>query len=791
MNDSSLVTPARAKAGLVAAALCLASFCGACATLAQTGTHDANAVPTSRGAATSEPASAVYPFLGVDAGGKVFLGATVPFGMVRLGPDVESFDGEPAGGGYASSGLVEGFSHLHLSGGSGKYGNILVAPTTGPLAPGDIKSARADEEASVGYYRVRLTRYDTLAELTATRRVGLHRYTFPQSDDAHITVDVAHLLNHGNGAESQQFVGGNVDVLSDHEVAGVGRYRGGWNEGGEYRVYFDLVADTPAKDAHTWSGTSLTSARHASIEGDSKLGASLDYTTGAGQVIQLKVGISFVSVDQARRNVTAEAPGWQFDTVRDAATATWNQALSPIRIQGATDSQHRQFYTALYHALLLPSDRTGENPLWKSKEPYYDDYYAIWDTFRSQGPLLTLIAPDRQRDTIRSLIDIYRHEGYMPDARSGNTTGRTQGGSNADVVVADAYVKGMTGIDYRTAFAAMKKDAEVPPADARMEGRGGLAEYNSKGYVTDADERSGSRTVEYAYDDFAIAELACGLGDGAAAKRYAARAGNWANLWDTSLSNGGVTGFIRPRNLDGSWAPADLTIRGTWPNFEYEGDIWTYSLYAPQDVRGLMRMSGGKEAFIHRLDTLFNRKHFDMSNEPGFLLPMLYLWAGRPDRSADRIVDQLEKQFSDSRAGLPGNDDSGAMSSWLVFQMLGFYPNAGQDVYLIGTPSFPEAEIDMPSGKVFRIVAKNFDREHLNRYVQSATLNGKPLDNAWFRHAQIAGGGTLELTMGPVPTDWGTRVPPPSMSDAQSPLCAAAATAAPAASAASTPSAAR
>ena len=356
MNHTSSLTPARLKAGLAAATLCLASFRDASATLAQTGTGDVNAVPTSRATATSGPASAVYPFLGVDAGGKVFLGATVPFGMVRLGPDVESFDGEPASSGYASSGLVEGFSHLHLSGGSGKYGNILVAPITGPLMPGDIKSARADEEASVGYYRVRLTRYDTLAELTATRRVGFHRYTFPQSDDAHITVDVAHLLNHGNGAESQQFVGGKVDVLSDHEIAGVGRYRGGWNEGGEYRVYFDLVADTAAKDAHTWSGASLTSARHASIEGDSKLGASLDYTTGAGQVIQLKVGISFVSEEQARRNVAAEAPGWQFDSVRDAATATWNTALSPIRIQGATDSQRRQFYTALYHALLLPSE---------------------------------------------------------------------------------------------------------------------------------------------------------------------------------------------------------------------------------------------------------------------------------------------------------------------------------------------------------------------------------------------------------------------------------------------------
>jgi predicted alpha-1,2-mannosidase len=763
---------AAAASRATAAVLCATSLCVGCSVPAQAAASDATA--STRLSNTAAPSNAVYPFLGVDWGGKVFLGATVPFGMIKLGPDVETFEGVPDGAGYVSTGLVDGFSHLHLSGGSGKYGNILVAPVTGVLEPGDIKSARAGEGASVGYYRTRLTRYDTLAELTATRRVGFHRYTFPSSADSHITINLAHLLSHGNGAESQQFLGGKVNVLSDHEVTGMGRYRGGWNEGGEYRVYFYAIADTPAVHSQTWAGATLSSSTSAAIDSDSPLGVSLDYVTTAGQIIQLKVGLSFVSEKQARQNVTAEVPGWSFDTVHNAAITAWNDALSPIRISGATDSQRRQFYTAMYHTMLVPSDRTGENPLWKSKEPYYDDYYAIWDTFRTEGPLLTLIAPDRERDAIRSLIDIYRHEGYMPDARSGNTSGRTQGGSNADVMVTDAYMKGMTGIDYATAFKAMQKDAEVPPADARMEGRGGLLDYNSKGYVTNIDERSGSRTVEYAYDDFAIAELACGLGHDAAARRYAAHAENWANLWDSSLSTGGVNGFIRPRNRDGSWAPADLTVRGTWPNFEYEGDIWTYSLYAPQDVRKLMEMSGGKASFVRRLDTLFGRKHFDMSNEPGFLLPMLYLWAGRPDKTDDVIVRQLEREFSDSRGGLPGNDDSGAMSAWLIFQSLGIYPNAGQDVYLIGTPSFSEAEIDMPSGKVFRIVARNLDREHANRYIQSATLNGKPLGNAWFRHAQIADGGTLELTLGPVPSDWGTRVPPPSMSDAVSPLCAAA-----------------
>jgi len=428
----------------------------------------------------------------------------------------------------------------------------------------------------------------------------------------------------------------------------------------------------------------------------------------------------------------------------------------------------------MYHTMLMPSDRTGENPYWHSNEPYYDDYYTIWDTYRSSSPLLTLIAPDRQRDLIRSLIYIYRHTGYMPDGRSGNDNGRTQGGSNADIVIADAYVKGLSGIDYPTAFEAMLKDASVPPADPQKEGRGGILEYNSKGYLTLTDERSGSRTVEYAYDDFATAEVACGLNRPAEASLFATRAENWEHLWDKDLKVEGFKGFLRPRNPDGSWAEPNRLVRGTWPDFFYEGDLWSYSFFAPQDVRRLIELAGGREMFVGRLDSIFYREHFDVTNEPGFLIPLLYNWAGRPDHAAEVITELLEKAFTDQRTGIPGNDDSGAMSSWFIFQSLGFYPNAGQDVYLIGTPSFPEADITLAPGKTLRIVARNMDSEHINRFIQSATLNGKPLNTAWFRHKQIADGGTLVFTMGSAPGKWGTNDPPPSMSDTASPLCAAA-----------------
>jgi predicted alpha-1,2-mannosidase len=533
-----------------------------------------------------------------------------------------------------------------------------------------------------------------------------------------------------------------------------------------------MVLDTPANATQTWTGNTLSASTDATVGASKPIGASFDFTTKANQVIQAKVGISFISAEQAKRNVQQEVPTWNFAAVRKAATALWNAELAKLTLSGESASQRRQLYTAMYHIMLMPTDRTGENPAWQSTEPYYDDYYCIWDTYRTSSPLLTLISPDRQRDIIRSLIDIYRHTGYMPDARSGNDNGRTQGGSNANVVVADAYVKGLKGIDYDTAFAAMVHDAEVPPADAQKEGRGGLKDYNEKGYVTLADERSGSRTAEYSYDDFAISEVACGLGKTKEAALYAGRAHNFEHLWDKDMTVEGFKGFLRPRNPDGTWAPPYLVVRGTWPDFFYEGDIWTYSIYAPQDMRRLIEMAGGDEMFVHRLDNIFLRRHFDVTNEPGFLIPVLYNYAGRPDKTADVVRLLLEKAFTDNRAGIPGNDDSGAMSSWLIFSTLGIFPVAGQDVYLLSTPSIPDASLTLGNGKKLRIIAKNLDPDGLNRYVQSATLNGVDLATSWFRHAQIKDGATLILTMGSAPSSWGKTMPPPSMSDANFPLCA-------------------
>ncbi|WP_024891721.1 GH92 family glycosyl hydrolase [Luteimonas huabeiensis] len=720
----------------------------------------------------ADPAAEVNIFLGTDWYGRVFVGATEPFGTVKLGPDMVGFDGVPSKSGYLSAGRILGFSHLHVSGTAGKYGNVQVMASTGErFDPDDLASARDRETASPGYYAAHLTRPGVTAELTATRRVGLHRYRFDRSGPAHLSVKLDHILVRGTGAESQRFLGGTLERLSPTEIAGVGRYIGGWNQGGEYRVYFHLVSDTPAQAQTLWRGDERLADAAATLDGDRPFGAALHYDAQAGQAVQLKIGISFVSAEQARRNVEEEAPGWDFDAVHAATRAAWNDQLARVQVSPGDTPRRRQLYTGIYHSMLMPSDRTGENPKWTSAEPDYDDYYAIWDTFRTVGPLLTLIAPERQRAMLRSLVDIYRHTGWMPDARSGNDNGRTQGGSNSDVMVADAFAKGLDGIDYATALQAMRKNAEVQPDNPRQHGRDGVDAWHRLGYLPADIERAGSRTVEYAYNDFAIAQLACGLGQREVAREALARAGNWRNLWDPDLDVEGVRGFIRPRNADGSWGAPDLTKRGSWTSFFYEGDLRTYSLYAPHDVAGLMALSGGPEAFVRRLDWMFDRFHFDMTNEPGFLIPVLYHWAGRPERSIDRVFEYLDKWFQDARGGLPANDDSGAMSSWLVFHQLGLYPVAGKDVYLIGRPSYARSELDLGGGRTLRIVAHNHDSEGLNRYVQSATLDGAPLDTAWFRHRDIADGATLELVMGPEPSDWGRATPPPSLSDPGFALC--------------------
>jgi predicted alpha-1,2-mannosidase len=707
----------------------------------------------------------VDPFLGIDGGGNTIPGPSLPFGMIKPGPDMGP---NSSNSGWERSGPINGFSQTHVSGtgGGAKYGNVLIQPTIGPVQPYNCASPRSGEHASIGYYRVTLARYPIDVEITTSARSAIYRFTYTGSGPRNLLIDAGHVLSSAKKAgEGQTVTASIVHVISSTELSGSSSVTGGWNkQTTPYTVYFFAVSDTPAESFGTWENKTLNPsvAQAASPAG---AGGWMSFPQSTSQV-NFKIAISFVSVEQARRNLAAEIPDFDFDRLHRRAVYTWENALSRITIDGATQPQRQIFYSALYHVMLMPVDRSGENPLWQSSEPYYDDYYAIWDTFRTSAPLLTLIAPDRQIAMLRSLIDIYRHEGWLPDARSGNFNGRTQGGSNADILLADAFVKHLAGIDWQTAYAGMVKDAEITPLNQLKEGRGGLDDWHNLGYVSiEGVDRPGSKQMEYAADDFALATVAKGLDREADFQKYLQRSHNWANLWDSSVADDGVQGFIRPRHKDGSWKANFTTMQScSWGGDTfYEGNSWTYSLFVPHDVAGLMAKSGGPDAFVARLDAFFRGAgRYDVGNEPGFLSPYLYIWAGRHDRTAEQVRRIVSESYHTGRSGLPGNDDSGAMSSWYIFSAMGLMPNAGQDVYLIGSPAFPAVTLYLAENRTFVVEARNVSPQ--NKYVTAAELNGRPLHQAWLRHDQIEAGGKLVLTMSSIPSNWPAGPPPPSLS---------------------------
>ncbi len=707
------------------------------------------------------------PFIGSEGGGHVFIGACLPFGMVKLGPDMVGHSNS----GYRSDSDIEGFSHTHVSGtgGGAKYGTVSVMPVSGDF---DLKNYTSDwenEKNTPGYFSVTLKKNKVKAELTATHSAGFHQYTF-EGDKTHIVIDAGHFLltgseyGHGPFGEAQQLVGSEIKILSPNEVEGYTRIRGGWNYGEAYTVYFYVKMEQSASQFGTWKGTEKHPGNTAEFDSGEKTGAYLSFSNVKEKQIKLKVGISFLSTNKAKANLEKEIPHWDFEKTKTEAEQKWNEQLGKIEIEGSNELK-TIFYTGLYHSMLMPVDRTGENPLWKSDQAYYDDYYAIWDTFRTTNPLLLLINREKHTKMLQSLLDIYKHEGYMPDARSGNANGRTQGGSNCDILFTEAYLKGIKNIDYPLALEAMLKNAEVPPGgNEQQEGRGGLRDYNTLGYVSTDFERSGSRTVEYANCDYAIATLAEGLGKNKIAQKYYKQSTNWMNLWRADYEDRNTKGFIYPRLPDGNWiSNYDFMEYGYWPVKFYEGRSWNYSFYVPHDVKALIAKTGGKEKFIKRLDIFFAEGLYDVGNEPDFLTPAWYTYVGEYALTAKRINGIMKSSFKTTRDGLPGNDDSGAMSSWYIFHAMGFYPIAGQDVYLVTSPMVNSAILKIGNNKTIKIEVKNASKE--NMYINAMTINGKAWKKAWFRHKDISEGASIVFTMGEKPNDWGTSEAPPSMSD--------------------------
>ncbi|WP_010545267.1 GH92 family glycosyl hydrolase [Sphingomonas elodea] len=737
-------------------------------------------------ASAQDAASRVDPFVGVDgggvAGGNTVPGAGVPFGFVSFSPDTTNGDTN----GYDSHSPIMGFSYTHVSGtgGSAKYGNFRVTPISGDLRVAHLHFARSEEHAAPGIYRVGLRNTEgrvTQVELTATRLAGFQRLTFPEGAPAHVVLDASSVIAmRGSGQRTRK---AHVQLIDDRHMAGWTEVEGGWNPV-PYKLYFYAEFDRPALAFGAWKasqgrmetlpgageaegGTQTKAAADRQalmIEYDTRmefahrLGTYFTFDPKAGRQVRMKLAVSFLGIDKARANLAAELPDWDFDAAAARARGQWNAALGKIEVEGGTEEQRRIFTTALYRTHTMPHDLTGENVWWQSAEPHYEDFYTLWDTFRTVHPLLTLIQPERQRGMIRSLIDTYAHTGWMPDARIAGGNGMTQGGSNGDVVIADAVVKGLGGFDIAQAYQALVKNAEVESDAPFLQGRV-LEDYKALGYVSVTQTRSASRTLEYAYDDFAIGAVASQLGKTEDAARYRTRAGNWRNLWDERL------GCIRPRYPDGSWlenysCTDEYPDRSTpwWEAPFYEGNALQYSTYVPHDVAGLMARTGGTAGFVAWLDRLFDG-HYSQGNEPDILAPYLYIHAGRPDRTAAIVRELMARHYHLTRTGLPGNDDAGAMSSWYVWNAMGLYPNAGQPYYYIASPIFARSRIALEGGRSFTVVAR--DVSEANRYVVAASLNGKPIDRAWIAHAELIAGGTLELQMGAAPSAWATRFTAP------------------------------
>lgn len=739
----------------------------------------ARVVAESKGEYVAPLSQYVDPRIGSEGLGRVFIGPSCPYGMVKPSPDCTP---SPNSGWLPMPVRVDGFAQVHVSGTGGgpKYGNVLVTPFGNGMDRVNHYDYREYETIRLGYYDTQFKQNGIRTEITTANRASFYRFTYPEDSLKSLAVDAGFFLGENpvpDAREAQQFVGSEIQVLSDHEVAGYTRIRGGWNNGKAYTVYFYAETDRPFVQSLTWKGNRITEAQ-SQYDSAEKTGALLRFAKN-DKVVQLKVGISFLSMQKAKINAHSEIPHWSFEKVHQDLLGQWEQLLQKIEINPSTPlAKKRMFYTGLYHTMLMPVDRTGENPLWSDPEPYYDDFYAIWDTYRSSSPLITLIDPKREADIVRSLVNIYKRDGYMPDARSGNSNGRTQGGSNAEIVIADAFVKGLRGIDYELALEAMLKDATVPPGgNEEAEGRGGLIPYLELGYIPHGIDRAGNRTVEYSYCDYAIALVAKGLGKEDLYQRYLKQSENWKNLWRSDYEHEGAKGFIMPRDKEGNWLDSipfghstrmqpkfkytPVTFEGPWYTpwwsmFFYEASSWEYSLSIPHDVPGLIEKCGGAADFEKRLDIFFDKGFFNVNNEPSFLTPCLYHWLGKPWRSSDRIREIIAKNYNDGPVGLPGNDDSGAMSSWLAFHMIGLYPNAGQDYYLIHTPLLTSTTFHLEGGKEFKVVAEGLSDK--NCYIQCVTLNGKDYPYSVLRHKDIMAGGELVLKMGKKPGNWGKEL---------------------------------
>ena len=731
-------------------------------------------------AAAPHLADYVRPFVGTYGEGNTYPGPSAPFGMVQLGPDTEKELWETASGYEYSDTSILGFSCTHLSGtGIPDLGDFLFMPQVGEpqLVPGTKAAPEGGyrspfsherEAARAGYYQVWLGKHGINAELTAGERAGMMRFTFPESQQASILTDLSHVLR-------WKTIWSHVRVEDSSTITGF-HLVSGWAK--ERYLYFAVRYSRPfescqiVKDGQRvfYNTRRFTSCYEAAA---ANLQFLAGYKTRKDEAIQLKVAISAISAENALKNLDAELPDWDFEGLQKSTRDKWDRELARIQVEG-TQEQKETFYTSLYHAFLTPNlnqDVTGEYRGFDQNSHQakgFTNYavFSLWDTYRAEHPLFSLIQAERNADMINALLAHYDQsvDHLLPVWSLQANETWCMIGYHAVPVIVDAYLKGVKGFDPERAYAAIRATALNPHYDS-------VATYARLGWVPfDQENESVSKTLEYAYDDYCVAQMAKALGKLDDYATFMQRAGSYKNLFDPAH------GLMRGKDAKGHWHEPFDPHGFSEPSDFTEGTSWQYSWYVPQDVPGLMALHGGKAKFAAKLDQLFEYQvpvtakeaediqgrigEYWHGNEPSHHIIYLYNWAGQPWKAQARIHEVLRSQYGNQPKSLSGNDDCGQMSAWYIFSALGFYPVCpGSDSYVIGSPALPKAVLHLSSGKDFTMTAEGLSDKNI--YIQSARLNGKVWDSPFLPYAELKDGGSLAFVMGPKPNKaWGSKATP-------------------------------
>jgi predicted alpha-1,2-mannosidase len=705
--------------------------------------------------------------IGTAAEGQTFPATGVPFGMTQWTPQTREGETKCVAPYYAADTRIQGFRGSHFLSGScaQDYGSFTLMPLTSPAhldAEGrSSRFDRASEHAHPYLYSVDLADSGIHAEITGSERSGIMSFRFPEAQTTG-WMDVENNLRLGRGTihidEQRQEITGENPVYRIY--TGSGKPAG-------FSGYVVVQFDTPFSVGGTWKGQQRTVGGVDQSAEAGPLGAFVSFKLASDRRVRVRIGTSLTSLAEARRNLAEEMPNWDFDAAVKRAEAAWNSALSTVEVGG--DSPDKTiFYTAMYHAMLLPriaSDRSGTYPRFGSLDAapaqvetakdftYYDDY-SVWDTFRAVHPLFTLLMPDRDRDMVRSLVAKGAQGGFLPIFPAWSSYTSEMTGDHVDAILADAYTKGIRGFDAEEAYRLMRKNAmEGPPTLALYQdgrGRRGLESYLKYGYLPLEDhvpyayhkDEQVSRTLDYAFDDYEVSLMAAALGHKEDAALFAKRSANWKNVIDPE------TGFARGRHEDGSWVtPFNPAAAASYIT---EATPYVDTFFVPQDIPGLIGWLHGPQAFVEKLDGLFAQGLYDHGNEPSHHIAYLYDDAGAPAKTQMHIHDIMTRLYKNSTAGLIGNDDAGQMSAWYVMSAMGFYPvTPGSGRYSIGTPHFDEMLLHTGNGKTLHIHAEGAQADKF--YIRSVRLNGKPLGRTWLLHSELIGGGDLVFEMSDQP----------------------------------------